>query len=244
MSDEQKTRRPGLRRAAFRVFLVLLCFGIWFALISPKSPLSMAWNPLTPLSLQDGLTPLTAWKLRSALEDTESCVAALETGADFKELPDYEKSPICHIRGQVELSGVGGSNLAPLNTRCQTALRVAMWERHGIQPAAERLFGQPVREILHLSSYSCRQIRTTQGGETQMSTHATADAIDVTGFVLEDGQRITLLKNWKNPERESDFLLEVWDGACEWFRVTLSPDYNALHADHFHLQHTGWGLCR
>jgi hypothetical protein len=77
-----------------------------------------------------------------------------------------------------------------------------------------------------------------------MSSHATADAIDVSGFVLGTGHHITLLRNWEDPPQHSDFLHDVWDSACRWFRVTLSPEYNALHADHFHLQHTGWGLCR
>ena len=78
-----------------------------------------------------------------------------------------------------------------------------------------------------------------------MSTHATADAIDITGFTLEDGRKITLLEGWDSEDPAvSGFLRDVRDSACDWFRVTLGPDYNALHADHFHLQNTGWGACR
>ena len=40
------------------------------------------------------------------------------------------------------------------------------------------------------------------------------------------------------------FLQAARDGACDWFSLTLSPDYNSLHEDHFHLQSRGWGLCR
>jgi hypothetical protein len=32
--------------------------------------------------------------------------------------------------------------------------------------------------------------------------------------------------------------------ACRWFPLVLGPDYNNLHADHFHLQVRGWGFCR
>ena len=37
------------------------------------------------------------------------------------------------------------------------------------------------------------------------------------------------------------------DAACEVFGTVLSPDYNAAHADHFHLDQEvrGWGgVCR
>ena len=244
MSDENKERRPAYGWAAFRVLLVGLAFGTWFLFGYSKSPFTDAWNPLVPLNIADEYTPLTKWKMRRALAGTESCLAALETGARVERLPDFEESDQCHIRPQVRISGVGDARLSPVKTRCQTALRIAMWERHGIQPAAQRLLSANVARIEHFSSYSCRQMRTTNSGAPRMSAHATADAIDVSGFVLSDGRKVTLLANWKEPEPQAAFLKDVRDSACAWFRVTLGPDYNRLHADHFHLQHTGWGLCR
>ncbi|MEO0904037.1 MAG: extensin family protein, partial [Pseudomonadota bacterium] len=98
--------------------------------------------------------------------------------------------------------------------------------------------------IDHFGSYSCRVMRTSSGPSTRMSTHATADAIDIAGFGLSDGTRIRLLADWGPDGPKADFLRAVRDGACEWFSLTLSPDYNRLHADHFHLQSRGWGLCR
>ena len=77
-----------------------------------------------------------------------------------------------------------------------------------------------------------------------MSTHATADAIDIAGFDLVDGTRIRLRTDWQEDGPKADFLRAVRDGACDLFDLTLSPDYNQLHADHFHLQSRGWGLCR
>lgn len=244
MSDEENKRRPAYGWAAFRVFLVGLAFGIWFLFGYSNSPLTNAWNPLTPLDVTDEYTPLTKWKMRRALVIGETCLAALKTGAQAESLPDFEESAQCNIRDQVRLSRVGDARLAPVNTRCQTALRIAMWERHGVQPAAQRHLGRGVSQIEHFSSYNCRQMRTTRSGAPRMSTHATAEAIDVSGFILEDGSRVTLLKNWSDSAARSAFLTDVRDTACDWFRVTLGPDYNRLHADHFHLQHTGWGLCR
>lgn len=236
--------RSALCWAVLRVLMVGCCFSLWVVIAAPKTPQSDGWNPLTPLNVKSDVTPLTGWKLRRALGDPTSCLAALETGGAFRRLPDVQDSEVCFIRPHVTVRGLGRASLKPLNTRCQTALRMAMWEQHGVQPAAARHFAQEVREIVHFSSYSCRQIRTLGGGNGRMSTHATADSVDVSGFILEDGQRVTLLQHWEGSADKSAFLMDVADSACDWFRVALSPAYNSLHADHFHLQHTGWGLCR
>jgi len=233
-----------MRRAAFRVLLVGLCFGVWYLFAYSGSPFTPAWSPFEPLNVQDEKTPLTTWKLRRALADDQSCLAALATGAVVQRLPDLEESAVCHIRPQVQVTQVGDTSLRPLNTRCQTALRIAMWEQHGIQPAALEHLGRGVQRIDHFSSYNCRAIRTTRGETGRMSTHATADAVDIRGFTLSNGDSIALLHDWDGTPERRAFLRAVRDSACTWFRVTLGPDYNALHADHFHLQHTGWGLCR
>ena len=77
-----------------------------------------------------------------------------------------------------------------------------------------------------------------------MSTHATADAVDITGFRFADGRQLRLISDWDSSGRDAAFLRAARDGACDWFGLTLSPDFNALHADHFHLQARGWGGCR
>jgi hypothetical protein len=40
------------------------------------------------------------------------------------------------------------------------------------------------------------------------------------------------------------FLHVVREGLCDWFKATLSPDYNADHADHFHIDMGAWPTCR
>jgi hypothetical protein len=244
MPNYDDRRRPALRRVAFLLYMMVLGFGVWQLMVHPQTPLPTAWNPVKPLDVQDDYTPITDWKLSGALANDQMCLDALETGGLAQRLNDFEASAQCHIRPQVSVRQVGLAGIKPLNTRCQTALRMAMWERYGIQPAARRHYGQEVKEILHFSSYNCRAIRTASGGSGRMSTHATADAVDISGFVLADGRRVTLLQGWNGSPEDIAFFREVRDSACAWFRVTLGPDYNRLHADHFHLQHTGFGLCR
>ncbi|MGB5866047.1 MAG: extensin family protein [Sulfitobacter sp.] len=238
-------RRPVIHWAAFLFFLCAgVALGGWQLLVHPDTPVAPEWNPLQPLAVTDPETPLTGWKLRRALADDQMCLAALATGAQAQLKPDLVQSAQCGIAPQVTLTEAAGAKLTPVNTRCQTALRTAMWAEHGLNPAARELFGQDIGQITHFSSYSCRAIRTTTGATGRMSTHATADAIDISGFVLTDGTSINLLRDWQTTSEKSEFLRRANNSACDWFRVTLGPRYNRLHADHFHLQHSGFGLCR
>lgn len=210
----------------------------------PDSPLPDEWNPAKPLHVTDELTPLTQWKLARTAGDGAACLAALEGAARISTQPDREVSASCHIRDRVTMSGVGGAAIDPIETRCAIALRTAMWERHALQPAARDLLGTDLTRISHVGSYNCRQMRTSSGNSGRWSTHATADAIDVIGFSFADGTRLRLLSDWDDAGGRGAYLKAARDSACNWFRVTLSPDHNRLHADHFHLQSAGWGLCR
>ena len=236
-------RIPGLSGA-----LTAVCFiGIFaVSLTFPEdTPLPNAWNPGKPLSLEDPVSPLTGWKLSRALASPAQCLSVLqdEGVAALSPLEEPEQ-PGCGISHRVDVSRVGQARLAPFESDCRTVLTLAMWERHSVQPAARTLLRSGVAELLHLSSYACRPIRTASGNGSRFSTHATAKAIDVTGVVLEDGRRITLVQDWDGAGPEARFLRQIRDGACDWFGATLGPDFNALHADHFHLQVRGRGLCR
>jgi hypothetical protein len=123
------------------------------------------------------------------------------------------------------------------------ALRLWFWERE-VQDAARAVLGSPVARIEHLSSYACRPMRTASGPGTRMSLHATASAIDIAGFLLADGRRISLRGDWQAGTPEAGFLRVAHRAACRWFTGVLGPDYNALHADHVHLETGRWPFCR
>jgi hypothetical protein len=159
-------------------------------------------------------------------------------------LPPIEAPPECQVLNRVQIGQVGSASIDPIDTSCAVALRMAMWEHHGLQPAARAFLGADITQIRQIGSYNCRAMRTTNGDSGRMSSHATANAIDITGFDLLDGRRLRLTADWVGDDADARFLRAARDTACDWFRVTLSPDYNALHVDHFHLQSTGSGLCR
>lgn len=240
MSDEFQKRRSPVKKVA-ALFLLVAVVLLGSALMRhPDTPLPDRWNVFEPLAVKDPITPLTAWKLDWATSDPKLCKQVMQDVGRITEMDDLEVDGNCGIVGRVQLRRVGDADIGPIETACATALRTAMWEEHGVQPIALDLFNAKVSRIRHVGSYNCRRI----SGTSRMSTHATASAIDVTGFDLTDGTRIRLLKDWDDDVLKAQFLREVRDTSCDWFGTTLGPDYNAAHADHFHLQNKGWGTCR
>ena len=119
-----------------------------------------------------------------------------------------------------------------------------LWKRDTLDHKAEEIFGSGIARIEHLGAYSCRRIYGRDEGA--WSEHATANALDIAGFVLKDGTRISVPGDWEGEGDKPRFLHEVRDGACGAFSTVLSPDYNTAHADHFHLDMDGrWtSVCR
>ena len=60
---------------------------------------------------------------------------------------------------------------------------------------------------LDLGTNNCRRIGG--GSDGNWSEHATGNAIDVSAFVLEDGRRISVLKDWTSGDEKATFLREV-----------------------------------
>lgn len=204
-----------------------------------------AWRPWTPLQLDDALNPVARMKVRAMALDGKLCRAALAgTSARTRFLADTEDNPNCHIRNRVQMTGLSAARMTSVDTRCEMAARLYLWERHALQPLAQRFYGTGIVRIEHYSSYSCRKMRTSRGTGSRWSQHATANAIDISGFVLEDGRRIPLVSHWDGPATDAAFLRAARDGLCEWFNMVLSPDYNALHADHFHVDMGPFPGCR
>ena len=127
---------------------------------------------------------------------------------------------------------------------CPLAAALASWEWDVVQPAAYAQFGSPLRQIDHFGSFACRRVYGRREGN--WSEHARARAIDIAGFRLANGRRITVASDWNGGGAPAAFLRRVRDGGCRLFGTTLSPDYNAAHRDHLHLDMADrfGGFCR
>lgn len=198
--------------------------------------------PWKPFSLEQPIGMATATKLARLTDDPAACRAALtEGGLTFRDAEVREQG-FCSTADTLRLSS--GASLAPAGPlmTCGLALTYALWERQVAAPAAQIAFGQPLARVEHLGTYACRTVYGREGGRP--SNHATANALDVSGFRLEDGRRITIASDFRDENAEGGFLRAVRDGACKLFGSTLSPDYNAAHADHLHLDRSRYRICR
>lgn len=231
------------------LFLLLLAVLAW-ALHSGAVRIPDAWNPWVPLRIDDPPNLLTAFKLSRASSDRESCGTALgQASMRLSPVEDRSTGPGCGFDNAYRIAGTTVAVGEPFALSCRAALSLAMWERHDLQQAAQAHLGARVAGIEHLGSYACRNIYGQDG--RRRSQHATADALDIAGFVLEDGRRIRVLSHWQAGLESDDdargdaaFLREVRNGACRWFDAVLGPDYNAAHADHFHFDRGPARICR
>jgi hypothetical protein len=120
---------------------------------------------------------------------------------------------------------------------CTMALALARFEAV-VQEEAARALGDRVVRITQLGTYSCREMAAYRGW---VSEHSYANAIDVESFVLKSGKRISVLRNFERGEetrtRAGAFLRVVSRRAYdeEVFSNVLTPFFDALHRNHFHL---------
>ena len=106
--------------------------------------------------------------------------------------------------------------------------------RRYVQPAAQARFGQRVARINLMGSYACRGMNNQSGA--QLSEHSFGNALDIGGFTLEDGRKITLVQDWwRGDEQARAFLMDVHRGSCGHFTTVLSPGSNAFHYNHIHV---------
>lgn len=224
-------------------FAALLLYGY-----SRSHPEDMPW---TKLDLAEPVGAFTGRKLAALdREGGDFCKAMLRrAGIRFTALPPRAGGQ-CGYSDAVRFNPGGATDIAyrprDLGTSCPVAAALALWEWHSVQPAALRHFGSKVVEIEHFGSYSCRRIYGRSEGD--WSEHSTANAVDVAAFRLEDGRRISVLKDWIGGGAKAAFLRDVRNGACPLFATILSPDYNAAHRDHLHLDEadrgwSGWRAC-
>ena len=194
-----------------------------------------------PLDLTQEPTFVTDWKLQ--LADDATCFGALDkAGIDLERLPDEEKGEGCVFESVARLEQSLISWGGGVTLRCPMLAGLALWERHTLQPLAEAMLNQKIIRIRHFGTYACRNINNASSG--RRSQHASANAIDIAGFVLADGSEVSVLEDWGKETPRGEFLRQVRDQACRRFSTVLGPDYNALHANHFHFDNGGFRICR
>ncbi|HCL55171.1 extensin family protein [Pseudomonas fulva] len=201
------------------------------------------WNPLAPLDVSQPPNWLTGFKLKRLRDDPALCQQALQSSQlRYRAQADSPASAKCPLSNVWRIEGGQARFSSSFLASCPLAVAYALFERHGLQPVAQRVLGQSVVQVDHLGSFACRNVYNRKAG--RLSQHASANALDIAGFRLRDGQRIVLARDWQGTGDKAMFLREVRQAACEHFSTVLGPEYNAAHRDHFHVDMGRWQVCR
>jgi len=237
-----------LWKLAVILVIVGLVSGLFWAANKYVPPQHLPWKSLDtahPLGLATK-TQLT----RLSLSPSKECMDLARDTAGFESFPADPKRPTtgagagtCGWDIARIVYGTDSVTYAPGESHMQCPLSIAtyLWQRE-VDALAQKHFNQPLAKIHHMGTYSCRRQRGNGSG--QWSEHAYANAWDVGAFELADGTLIRVLTDWDGARKKRNFLREIRDAACKIFNVTLSPDFNAAHADHFHLDMGPSRSCR
>ncbi|HGH4594307.1 TPA: extensin family protein [Enterobacter cloacae] len=201
------------------------------------------YNPFTPLSLDDPLGPITQYKLRRL---TPEACASLLSQANQKALirtqPVADSAGACPLHNVVRVRDFGPVSLnSSFLASCSLALSSALFVSQQARPLTKTWTGSELVRIEHLGSYACRNIYHRP--DARRSEHATAEALDISAFRLANGERVTILHGWRSTKTQP-WLQALLTASCGYYGNGLGPEYNAAHANHFHLGMRGFGLCR
>lgn len=151
-------------------------------------------------------------------------------GVEVDDIRPGSKSS-CGIDDPVKVYAIGSVRLStPALVNCQAATTLRTWLTEGAQPAARDSRTQ-ITELKIAASYACRSRNSQRGA--RLSEHAKGNAIDISGFTLEDGTKITVLKNWASG-KYAKMLKAFRAKACGPFGTVLGPGSDRFHRDHFH----------
>ncbi|MGI4877454.1 MAG: extensin family protein [Janthinobacterium lividum] len=226
--------------AAVRLLTVLVLAGFAIFIVrdhATRYPQDLPW---TPLDLTAPIGWSTQTKLLALRGNPARCMALLEA-ADVRATPvPDEGHGTCRLSDPVRVTAIG-LPLEPggLVISCPLAAALYVWTTQMVRPAVRARLGTNATALTDLGSYNCRRI----AGSDRTSEHSTANAIDISGIRIARGTTVALTRDWKAPGPRAELLRDLHSGACRLFGTVLSPDYNAAHHDHFHLDMASWRAC-
>lgn len=225
-----KRRRTAARATLLVLLAIATVAAFWLGLVPQRL------SPFPPLALDQPANWFIDPRLTALRHDPALCRAVLKAPyIEARPIPDRPIRNGCGWTNGVAVRSVGSAEIGLNPVTCEAAAALALWVNHDVQPLAQSILGSRVTRIHDMGTYACRNIVGNVMWKDFRSQHAAANAIDIGGFTLADGRHISVLKDWRGSGPASRFLRAVHDRACRYFRVTLGPDFNPAHRDHFHL---------
>lgn len=228
-----------------RTFLVVVAL-IGIAITFRQGWIPAKYTPLPALDIDNPLPIMIDWQLAELKHDQSLCRRVTQASQALKSrpiAPRVDKNG-CGWTNAVRIREIAGAKIGVSRVSCEVAAALVLWAKFEVQPLAQQIFGQKVTHIQNFGTYSCRRIIGSRFWRNRMSEHARANAIDISRLRLADGTSINIKRDWSGTGKKAQFLRAIHRGACNYFRVSLSPDFNRAHHDHFHFDRGDLWTCR
>ena len=200
------------------------------------------WIPWGSIALDEKPTIFAKLQLGRLANDQGACFAALDRSKlEYTQLPDRPLEGGCGIEARTHIVRSHYAYSSGFEAPCPLVAAL-YWYEQRLGVLARAHLGKGIARIEHYGTFACRNIYNRTG--SRRSAHATASAIDIAGFRLDDGTSVSVLRDWGKDTARGRFLTDARDQACRFFGIVLSPAYNAAHANHFHLELGRFGPCR
>jgi hypothetical protein len=166
-----------------------------------------------------------------------ACPALLTGQVQAEALPPISDGQ-CTAQSPLSLTGVlVNGRMVPLSTAatldCAMATALPGWVS-AVDAYLTAHDNTGIASVAIGTSYMCRNVNNAEAGN--LSFHGFADAVDVTGFTLQDGRSVTVEQGWTGTAAQGSAIMRyAHDAACGQFTTVLGPEANALHHDHLHL---------
>lgn len=229
-----------------RIFLTL--FSLAFLTMCSSAPdpkgskndiIPSQINPFADIELDEQPGAFAEFKLENLKGNLAACKAALDRSDINYTVVGTKTSKNCVVKDFVALDKSAYPYTVPPKATCPLIAAIVLWENTVLKRAAKKHLKSPIAKIHSVRAFTCRNI----AGQGRPSQHSFANALDITGFSLKNGQKITVLNDWGKRTPAGRFLRDVRDQSCDIFHMVLSPEYNRAHRDHFHFDLGDWKSC-
>jgi|TARA_B110000971_G_C19955198_1_gene475305 hypothetical protein len=151
----------------------------------------------------------------------DNCLMELQLqNVQFSRLGDM-KEGICLVKDAVRIEAFPTTKMSgPIVLNCKAAISTHKW--------FEEI---KAKNVTHFGTYNCRTMR----GSGVMSEHSFGTAIDIASI-----NGISVKRHWKEKSDRGAYIRRAGRLACNHFSNSITPDHNALHHDHLHLD-MGYG---
>ena len=128
---------------------------------------------------------------------------------------------LCLVKDAVRIEAFPTTKMSgPIVLNCKAALATHKW-----------LEEIKAKNVVHFGTYNCRTMR----GSSVMSEHSFGTAIDIASI---NGSSVE--RHWDEKSDNGAYIRKAAKLACDYFSNAITPNHNALHHDHLHLD-MGYG---